>query len=235
MHPASSPTSAWKPALACSPVLPSSSRRVAVGFFGLSRNLRSTLPTIERNVIAPLREASGGLLDTFVHAMLLTSITNARSSEFAEPIDPLSFLAVQPCRLAAEDQHAADAAMHLEELTARWNTTKQPLSTKYNALRARYSLWRLSKLIVAYEEAAGIRYAHIAAVRPDTSFLSLLPRADALLQRAEPGIWLPNAHHWNGTNDRFAHGDATSMLTCYMTQYEAILERGRGRLVRGGE
>ena len=105
MHPALSPTSAWKPALACSPVVPSSSRRVAVGFFGLSRNLRSTLPTIERNVIAPLREASGGLLDTFVHAMLLTSITNARSSEFAEPIDRPKDKKETPKRASGEPKH----------------------------------------------------------------------------------------------------------------------------------
>jgi hypothetical protein len=55
--------------------------RVAVAFFGLSRNLRLTLPTIQRNLLRPIQASGNVLLDVFVHAMIAGNVTNKRSEE----------------------------------------------------------------------------------------------------------------------------------------------------------
>jgi len=221
--------------------------RVAVCFFGLSRNLSTTLPSIEANLLGPLLD-SGADFDIFVHAMLLNSITNKRSHEKALALQPFEFASLNPCRFTAEDQDTSDEALSplvakMEGRAAGFQGTYDHAS-KWNAVRAYYSLWKVSRLVLAHERSIFYRtestttsthvayqhqhgahlYTHVVAARPDTSFLSPFDAAEllrdaALYHSVGPFIRLPSFRQWGGLNDRFAAGEARAMLHCYMSRY----------------
>jgi len=54
--------------------------RVAVGFFGLIRNIGPVLPSILANLLSPISKNGRGL-DAFVHTILLDKITCSRNGE----------------------------------------------------------------------------------------------------------------------------------------------------------
>lgn len=99
------------------------------------------------------------------------------------------------------------------------------MASKINALHALYSLQKVAQLVESYERSAHIKYTHVGAARPDTSFLSPLPLSEVALPRMR-GVRIPNTHQWAGINDRFAWGEARAMLDVYMRQYAQIAQRG---------
>ena len=58
----------------------------------------------------PLRSQLGSnSIDVFVHGLLLDRITNPRSKEIDDKLDPAEFFRVAPaCRYSAEDQEEVD-------------------------------------------------------------------------------------------------------------------------------
>jgi hypothetical protein len=84
-------------------------------------------------------------------------------------------------------------------------------------------------MVVAYEREVGLSYTHICSARPDLRILSPL-----LWSPLPEGIRVPNFHHWNGLNDRFAYGIRSSMLEYMRMPHEFLLVAGF-RLVRKGQ
>ena len=62
----------------CSP-LSKTKIRVAACFFGLSRNLAATLPSIQSNLLEPLKATANGFVDVFVHALLRSSLVSTHA------------------------------------------------------------------------------------------------------------------------------------------------------------
>ena len=61
----------------CSP-LSKTKIRIAACFFGLSRNLAATLPSIQSNLLEPLKATANGFVDVFVHALLRSSLVSTQ-------------------------------------------------------------------------------------------------------------------------------------------------------------
>jgi hypothetical protein len=81
--------------------------RVAVGFFGLIRNIGPVLPSILANLLSPISKNGRGL-DAFVHTILLDKITCSRNGESNVALNKSDYLMIPACRYAAEDQNAVD-------------------------------------------------------------------------------------------------------------------------------
>ena len=60
--------------------LNSTEHRIAIAFYGLSRNLKSTLPTIERHVFEVL-DNNSIVYDVFWSSLDAAHVTNKRSGE----------------------------------------------------------------------------------------------------------------------------------------------------------
>lgn len=88
-----------------------------------------------------------------------------------------------------------------------------------------------------HEEDAAFLYTHVVAARPDALFLSPIPWDPLPI-----GLRVANFEHGGaqfsfpngsliaigGVSDRFAYGDATSMLDGYMTQFDKQLHCDEG-------
>ena len=74
----------------CSP-LSKTKIRIAACFFGLSRNLAATLPSIQSNLLEPLKATANGFVDVFVHALLRSSLVSTPVHS-QQPGSPTHFL-----------------------------------------------------------------------------------------------------------------------------------------------
>jgi hypothetical protein len=207
---------------------------IAVAFYGLFRpSANASLPTLEANLLAPLRSA--GAVDVFVHALLTPLDRTRRGREnYLTAQDPHTFALFRPCVARTEDQARIDerlrrlpalkSVLESKRKKAEHNRTagqgfdgsdEYDDETTYNIVRSRYSMGRGADLIRARENSTGIAYTHVVTARPDIAFVSKLRWAPL-----EDAISIPNFMMWGGVNDRFAYGPAALMLAGYMSQFD---------------
>lgn len=188
--------------------------RTALCLFGMARNIDATRSYLEQNLIGPLSSACA--LDIFIHNLLHEDVR----ANFS--------IGVRACREEQEVQRHVDARLILQDRVAR--TMQRSIGRLHhthtvpvmmNLYRSRYSLACCARLIRAHEATRGFLYTHVVAARPDTAFLvplawDPLPGNGVRILNYEHG---PAEH--GGLNDRFAYGDAASMLKDYMSQCAA--------------
>ena len=213
--------------------------RIAVAFYGAQRSTPLTLASIEKNLFAPLLEASNGALDVFVHAMLvqkLDSVSRVSSQEGVE-LCTEDYKLIQPCVADTDDQDQADDDHSLHEIaeTALYNnvSTEMPRvglpaishpEVRLNIVRSRFSMSRVANLIQKREKELGFEYTHVVMARADTGF------ASPLLWRPPKGnFWLrvPNFQHWKGVNDRFAYGTRDAIVKALLNEFNVMSQPGQ--------
>jgi len=211
--------------------------KVALCIYGLVRSVHTTRSTLQQHVRLPLRNIGG--TDTFVHTLLRSVINDPRSNEHDVGLHPADFLFLGPmCRFTAEDGDAIDArellnASILNAVYAKTNVS-YPVGTLKNWLRAMYSLKMVAEMAIAHEEKGSFQYRLVAAVRPDTAFLTELPRQqlDFLFQAREAHVLVPDFHHYGGVNDRFALGTRNAMFFAHMDRLarlkKMLISRAQG-------
>merc|ERR1719261_1130909 len=106
--------------------------RIAVAFYGAQRSTPLTLASIEKNLFAPLLEASDAAMDVFVHAMFvrnLDAVSRVKSEEGMK-LCPEDYKLLRPCVSDTDEQEHADSANRLVEIaeTAMYSngTTEMP-------------------------------------------------------------------------------------------------------------
>jgi hypothetical protein len=215
--------------------------RIALGFYGLARNLELTLPSIVAHVMRPLAAASAGALDVFVHAILV-------GVEGGAALRKTDFLRLSPCAFAAEQQAIIDAEGGLANLaraSMRWRIHHglpwyggygqgpNGQATLINSYRKLYSLSKLADLIITRQRAARQVYTHVVAARPDVAYYTpmrgLQLQLSTLANLSSRGVAIPNVQHFGGLNDRFAIGDAEAMLHKAMRPFDSLAAAHRKR------
>jgi hypothetical protein len=176
---------------------------VAVCFFGLTRSLRHTLPSIRRNIFAPLAQA-GFSYDVFLHTYNLTQLTNRRAREFDCELDPEEWRLLEPLRYIIDNQKEFDAAHHetAQRLKLYGDAWRDDYVSFHNLLRQLNSLKRVTELW------QGGAYDVILYLRPDLDYHDSLDVAliQSLGQRRDEGIIVTAEwQQWRGLNDRFAY------------------------------
>jgi len=171
--------------------------RIALAFFGITRSLRYTIKSIQKNILEPL---SGHSVDIFMHTYSLKNYKNTRAKEKTNTYDNSEYKLLHPDHLKIEDQNIVKKRLHL----SKYRTHKDPWDTKYNSvdnfILAQYSKYQLVSMI----ERAG-QYDYIIFIRPDCLYLD--PLKVELLKRANPTtIVIPNFCLFGPYkfNDRFA-------------------------------
>lgn len=169
--------------------------RVAIIFFGLTRNLKKTYLSIRKNVLESLRK-QGIAFDVFLHTYRLATLTNMRSHEKNEILDNDEWMMLQPARFLVEDQDEVDKTLpHMEfcRYPNPWpeDTTMNSMKNMLRALHSQRQAWRLLD---------GADYDGYLVLRPDLEYFDPV----VITRRVEDNtIYLPE---WgktrNGDNDR---------------------------------
>merc|ERR1711920_144589 len=227
-----SPRTISMPAMAaqrvrCEDVSGDSGSAIAVCFYGLIRNIGHTLAALQMNLLAPLRKV--GPSDVFIHSLIAERSGSTRyptAGEADVTINPLDYEALQPCRFQVEDQDEVDADLNisvdeLSEAKKKVRLSRYTVESYANVMRAKYSMWRATRLVLVHEAERRFKYLHIVVARPDTAITS--PLQWQPFDSAHPE-WLrvPSFAHNFGLNDRFAYGTRNAMLTFTHMQHEQL-------------
>ena len=184
-------------------------RDVVVCFFGITRALEHTYPSIARNVLAPAQVAAdtlGGRLVVAAHLFEQGRIHNPRSGEDAPaPKGEHRLLAAD--RLVLEPAGGCLDVRGHDALAAHGDFWQDGGASLRNLVHQLHSLDRVTDLAFEGEREPAL----VIFARPDLEYHdSLAPELERAVRRVRAGrpgaprAWLPAWQAWHGRNDRFA-------------------------------
>ena len=194
---------------------------VALCFFGITRSLRFTLPSIEVNILQPLTRAtatSGRQLRTYAHFFDQARIDNPRSGESGEMVSGEHLLlATDWLRLETPD--LCLEAWKFEQIKTFGDRWSDDFYSLRNLVHQLHSLRQAT--LVALESGAEIALF----CRPDLRYHdSLGPAiARALHNPRRDLVQLPGWQSWAGLNDRFAVVSGRHAIRTYGCRIELAL------------
>lgn len=190
--------------------------RIAILFFGITRNLKKTYLSIRKNVFHALQNQDVGF-DVFLHTFTLMSLTNMRSNEKNEILDNDEWKMLQPFRFIVENQDEVDKTLPHQEFCRYPNPWPEDTSmnSMKNMLRALHSMQQVWKLV------SDLEYDGYLILRPDLEYFDPV----IITRRVEDNtIYLPE---WgktrNGENDRMCLCDKKA-ARIYLNRLDHLFE-----------
>jgi hypothetical protein len=180
---------------------------VAVCFFGITRSLKHTLPSITRHVLAPA--ARGGEARVYAHFFEQTRVENPRSGESGE-MDSGEHRLLSPDWLELEAPDAFLESRGFAALKSHGDYWSDDFRSLRNLVHQLHSLDRVTQAVLA----DGIEVCLFC--RPDLEYHDSLQRAVSRARRAAgPLVQLPYWQPWEGFNDRFAVATGRAAIAAY--------------------
>lgn len=177
--------------------------KIAVCFFGITRNICNTLHFTEKFFFNEVARRDPEFR-VFGHFNLVPKITNPRTGEWDVEVDIDDFKLLKCDHVSCVDQMVLDGGMNygeFEEFGDSWNDGFLSLR---NLIRQLYSLQRVTELLLESKE----RFDLIIYSRPDIQF-----RAPLKIPAIRPNtLYTPWFDKNRGLNDRFAMGDFETMV-----------------------
>ncbi|CAN0062335.1 unnamed protein product [Pylaiella littoralis] len=208
-------------------------RRVAVCFFGLTRSLRWTLPSVQRRLLGVLEQA-GMRVDVFVHTYDLAEVNNLRAGEMGLEYGSYvnDFQALNPVRSLVTNQDDFDLAWPNPLASTHYNWVyeeKYASGVIRNVLRAYWSMSMVWGLMAEHAVQGRFQYDSVVLARPDVWFHYDVDLPSRAFPLPEKTVFIPSfdAEEAAGErkNDRFAYGSVTAMRVV-MNRIATLLEAG---------
>lgn len=171
--------------------------KIAVVFFGITRALRLTLPSITAQLIDPAR-AIAREIRLCGHFFRQTGISNPRSGEMGE-LDPEEYRLLNLDAVEVEDPGACLDLYPMDQMQARGDIWRDDFASFRNLVHQLHSLKRATLL------AEGFQPDIVIFARPDLLYHDSAAEHLDLLARAHRSfVLVPDWAQWFGHNDRFA-------------------------------
>lgn len=182
--------------------------KVAVVFFGITRALRLTLPSITENLIAPARAIARDVR-TFGHFFTQTAIRNARSGEEGD-LDPEEYRLLALDAVETEAPGACLEQYPVAEMQVRGDIWRDEFASFRNLVHQLHSLKRATLL------AEGFQPDIVIFARPDLLYHdSMADHLDMLARAHRQFVLVPDWSEWFGLNDRFALAKGADGIEAY--------------------
>ena len=188
---------------------------IAICFFGITRSLRLTWPSIEKNMLEPARRY--GDVQIYSHFFKQKQIANPRSGEQGE-MDPNEHQLISSDWIELEEPNGCLRDWPFEELKAFGDTWDDDFSSLSNLIHQLHSLHKVTSKILAGGHDTAI------FLRPDLRYLdSGVGALRAALKTQSEAVWLPSWQAWGGVNDRFAICRGRRAIRTYGQRAESAL------------
>jgi hypothetical protein len=189
--------------------------RVAVCFFGLTRSLEITLPSIKQYLLDPLLN-HGIKYDTFLHTYKVKKpYSNPRAGEKNIILDSKEYKLLEPTFHMVEDKAVVSKKLDLVKYRSKgdpWAQEKQAIKGDFTTLDNHILyLWSQRQLIEMVKKNLG-RYTHIIFCRPDVLYQVPLKIEWFSISSDTGKICIPNFGLCGNVNDRFALGRPEEMI-----------------------
>ncbi|MDZ4088899.1 MAG: hypothetical protein U1E69_19080 [Tabrizicola sp.] len=182
--------------------------KIAVVFFGITRALRLTLPSITANLVDPAR-AIAREVRLFGHFFRQTGISNLRSGEVGA-LDPEEYRLLNLDAVEQEEPGACLDLYPMAEMQARGDIWRDDFASFRNLVHQLHSLKRATLL------AEGFQPDIVIFARPDLLYHDSAAEHLDLLARAHRSfVLVPDWSQWFGHNDRFALVKGAESVAAY--------------------
>lgn len=182
--------------------------KIAVVFFGITRALRLTLPSITANLVDPAR-AIAREVRLFGHFFRQTGISNPRSGEVGA-LDPEEYRLLNLDAVELEEPGACLDLYPMAEMQARGDIWRDDFASFRNLVHQLHSLKRATLL------AEGFQPDIVIFARPDLMYHDSAAEHLDLLARAHRSfVLVPDWSQWFGHNDRFALVKGAESVAAY--------------------
>jgi len=173
--------------------------KVALAFWGLTRNLNKTLESIQNKILDVFIKNNIEYI-IFMHTYSLNrQFTNKRTGETNCIIDNSEYLYLKPQYSIIDNQETVEKQLNLQ----KYRTHVDPWKTNYNSVDnfiiAMYSKFKLTKLIEISEQT----FDYVIFLRPDMRYINNF-NLDWFSLVDEKTILVPNFHVFANINDRFS-------------------------------
>lgn len=198
--------------------------RIAIGFFGITRSLKWTLSSIQKNIIEPASNL--GDVRLFAHLYQQEYVLNPRSGE-DHPMDPNEHQLLECDEIKLEKPGACLAAANYEWIHSYGDAFYDNGKSLANLIHQLHSLQQLGRMMNEWKPDLYV------LTRPDllyhNSFYSVLVDQ---LKSPSNSLTLPNWQWFGGYNDRFAicRPDAGIVYTNRIDLISEYLQRTGGPL-----
>jgi hypothetical protein len=145
-------------------------KKIAIGFYGITRSLNYTIDSIEKNIFNVLKENNFDY-DIFLHTYNLDEYKNTRANEeYTKNIDNNQYKLLKAKYLKIDNQNEVKSILNLES----YRNKPDPWNTNYESvdfyILGKYSQYSLTKMI----ENSKNDYDYILFIRPDCLYLDRL-------------------------------------------------------------
>jgi len=186
---------------------------VAVCFFGLTRSLKLTMPSIEKYLLGPLKN-HGVKYSVFLHTYKLkTPYTNPRAGESGILLDVNEYKLLDPDFKMIEDKDMVSKRLDLADYRTKgdpWGKEKEAIPGDFTTLDNHILYLWSQKQLIGMVETAKSKYTHIIFCRPDV--LYHVPFQVEWFRFDSEKIFIPNFGLCANMNDRFAVGQTKQMI-----------------------
>ena len=180
---------------------------VAVCFFGLTRSLKHTYPSIKNNIFNVLTKNNISY-DVFLHTYDLKSITNQRSGETSCILDNDEWELLKPKSHKITNQKMFDDSFDWDMLYKHGDIWKDGYNSVRNAIRQLNSLNEVTSLWLQEKP-----YDYYIYIRPDLYYVNKINVDDILKHiHLDNILVIPYwGNYRGGFNDRIAYGNYSVM------------------------
>ena len=197
--------------------------RIAIIFYGLTRNLRATFPSIHKYIFKSLGRR-GFHFDVYLHTYYLETLSNFRSQETDVPLDNDEWKMLYPRQYIVDDQNEVDKLLPHDEfcqLENPWEKTDPTRNSMRNLLRQLYSLKRCWSLLEKAEKYDGYLIMRPDLLYKNTLYLPSHPVPHSCVYVPE---WGGGSH--DEINDRISFTSYEGANTL-MNRLDQVMEYGR--------
>jgi len=195
-------------------------RKIALCFFGLTRSLKYTLPSIQEYLFEPLKN-HGIKYEVFLHTYKIKgNYTNPRAGEKDIVLDPNEYKLLKPDHSLIEDKSIVSKRINLEKYRTNGDPWDKNNKWNFNTLDNHILyLWSQKQLINMVSKEKG--FTHIVMCRPDVKYMtSLKPEWFTFISNS---IIVPEFASYGHINDQFALGPYEQMII-YGSRFDHALE-----------
>ena len=192
--------------------------KVCICFFGLTRSLRYTIDSINKNIFKIL-EDNNIKYDIYLHTYNLEVLTNKRSNEFNCMLDTEEYKLLNAKEFIIDSQDEFDKNFDYNSVKKFGDYWGDNFSSLKNLIRQLNSLKKVFSLI----ENKNNEYDSFIFIRPDLKIISKIDIGNILETKNENVIATCNFSKWRGLNDRVAIGSYNSIKK-YANRIDNIYE-----------
>lgn len=208
--------------------------KVALCFFGLTRSLKFTMPSIEKCIFEPLKN-HGIKYNVFLHTYKVKdAYNNPRAEESNIKLDSNEYKMLKPDFYLLEDKDEVSKKLQLEKYRTHgdpWVNEKQAIPGDFTSIDNHILyLWSQKQLMNMVSNSKS-KYTHIVLCRPDV--LYQVPMKPSWFNFTDK-IYIPNFGLCGNITDRFALGGPEQMIP-YGNRFDDALEYSKKKRLASEE